>query len=262
MTANRENVIDHRGQELPSLHSMYGQTARFWVSGGPPHSSDSITLSWRPGGPNSVLVYGADPAALTDIARKLDEVRSPAVIVLAGPALGNVQTIADQGWVCIGVRPFMQRPAGVDGMHSGTLSVDRQVFTELTARYEMVEAWEIASEALGGDTDLVMSDVKNLDGLRVWALREDDEIISCASTVQVDGIIGVWNVATRESRQRSGYGTRLLRWVHIACEQSSDVEHFLLHSSPTGSGLYESLGYRTIEWWQAWSRPRWVLGGA
>jgi predicted GNAT family acetyltransferase len=126
----------------------------------------------------------------------------------------------------------------------------------------MREAWRLSSAALGGDTGPVVSDIETLDGLRVWALREDDEIISCASTVEVEGIIGVWNVATRESRQRSGFGTRLLQSVHTACEHSSNVEHFLLHSSPTGSTLYESLGYRTIEWWQAWSRPRWVLGGA
>jgi GNAT superfamily N-acetyltransferase len=254
--------IAPRAEDLPGLYAAYERTARHWVTGAPCRPEALITLSWRPGGANSVLVYGADSRSLIDIAHELDQLRSPAVIVVAGPALGNVQTIADAGWVCIGVRPFMQRRARFDSVPADPPRPGRLVFTELTTRAEMREAWRLSSAALGGETGPVASDIETLDGLRVWALREDDEIISCASTVEVEGIIGVWNVATRESRQRSGFGTRLLQSVHTACEHSSNVEHFLLHSSPSGSMLYESLGYRTIEWWQAWSRPRWVLGGA
>jgi hypothetical protein len=36
----------------------------------------------------------------------------------------------------------------------------------------------------------------------------------------------------------------------------------LLHAAIDGEPFYLSLGYRTLEWWQLWSRPRWVLGRA
>ena len=161
----------------------------------PPRDVDHPVVAAK-GGANSVLVYGADSRSLIDIARELDQLRSPAVIVVAGPALGNVQTIADAGWVCIGVRPFMQRPAQFGSLPADPPLPGRSVFTALTTRAEMREAWRLSSAALGGDTGPVVSDIETLAGLRVWALREDDEIISCASTVEVEGIIGVWNVAT------------------------------------------------------------------
>jgi hypothetical protein len=36
----------------------------------------------------------------------------------------------------------------------------------------------------------------------------------------------------------------------------------LLHSSVAGEKLYGALGYSTVEYWQLWSRPRWVIGNA
>jgi hypothetical protein len=36
----------------------------------------------------------------------------------------------------------------------------------------------------------------------------------------------------------------------------------LLQSSAAGESLSRSVGYEVVEYWQVWSRPRWVLGRA
>jgi GNAT superfamily N-acetyltransferase len=97
------------------------------------------------------------------------------------------------------------------------------------------------------------------DQLRVWGLYIDGDIVSCATTVEIDDTVAVWDVATRPKYQRRGYSSAILDAIHERFAANPSVRQFILLSSPEGFRLYESRGYEVLDWWQAWSRPRWVL---
>jgi ribosomal protein S18 acetylase RimI-like enzyme len=69
----------------------------------------------------------------------------------------------------------------------------------------------------------------------------------------------VWSMSTPPDQQRRGYGDRLLRAV-LSNVVEAGSEEILLYSSPSGERLYRSVGFRVVEYWQQWSRPRWILG--
>jgi GNAT superfamily N-acetyltransferase len=77
------------------------------------------------------------------------------------------------------------------------------------------------------------------------------------ATVVVDSVLAVWSMATRPDLQRQGYGRRLLSTA-LAQAASEGVTESLLLATPAGEALFRALGYRVMEHWQQWSRPRWV----
>ena len=85
--------------------------------------------------------------------------------------------------------------------------------------------------------------------------------MSCVTTVIEDGRVVVWSMATRTESQKRGYGRRLLDSVLVRQSEAGGAGS-LLQSSAAGENLYRSVGYEVVEYWQVWSRPRWVLGRA
>ena len=252
------------GARLSELRQIYGVSARSWIGMGLRRSNDSITpLRWLPGGPNSVLVHGPHSSVLHDAIEEIVESGAPAELVVDGAALGNVQVLIDAGWVCIGSRPLMRRLAVGDVVRAFRTASG---VVEVSSAEDLDAMRQIMKEALG--TDLGGAGATARDGQdpasnpRRWALYEDGTIVSCATTVQVEDAVVLWDVATRPGCQKRGLGTALLDQVHSLCAQQSAVSQFLLSSSAAGYRLYESLGYETVGWWQAWSRPRWALGQA
>jgi ribosomal protein S18 acetylase RimI-like enzyme len=71
----------------------------------------------------------------------------------------------------------------------------------------------------------------------------------------------VWSMATRTDCQGRGFGRQLLGSV-LNDQFDKGATGSLLHSSVAGEKLYGALGYSTVEYWQLWSRPRWVIGNA
>jgi predicted acetyltransferase len=66
-------------------------------------------------------------------------------------------------------------------------------------------------------------------------------------------------MATLPGNQGHGYGRRLIQ-VALREQLEKGATGSLLHSSVAGENLYRNLGYEVIEYFQMWSRPRWVLG--
>ena len=278
VAARGDQVADSEGaadvlarSELPRLKHIYLLSAKPWVGADFPGRSDSVApLRWLQGGPNSVLVHGPEASAVNDVIGDIVASGAKAEILMDGPALGNVQILADAGWVCVDVRPFMRlaQPSGHDAdvRRSTAASTSSDVVAELFSPRDLAVAGQVMAEAFGFAPSVTHESMRSgpdrTSDRRVWALRHDGDIVSCATTVQVDDTVVLWDVATRPTCHRHGYGTALVNTIHNQCASGSSVHQFLLSSSTVGYHVYESLGYETIAWWQAWSRPRWALGRA
>ena len=93
---------------------------------------------------------------------------------------------------------------------------------------------------------------------KAWGLFQAGELVSCAAVVTVDDTIAIWSMATPHDRQRHGYGRRLLSAIHAAGRDAGATTS-VLYASPEGEPLYRSIGYAVAEYWQVWSRARWVF---
>jgi GNAT superfamily N-acetyltransferase len=97
-------------------------------------------------------------------------------------------------------------------------------------------------------------------GPRIWGLFAGDQLVACATFIRDEGgIVVVWSMATLPKFQGLGYGRRL-----FITAQNWHLEHgstaTLLQGTEAGQKLYRDIGFKSIEHWQLWSRPRWMLG--
>lgn len=253
----RPNDSDGTPHEHDMSHLMriYGSSAESWVLGWdfPSDGGSIVALRWHPDGPNSVLVSGSNPEYIANVIALLESTKIRAELLVAGAALNNVQVLVDAGWVCIGARPFMRRWCR---SQYGSRSVITMV-RELVSVDDLVTARRVVADAFGSAPDLPLT---STDHVRVWGVYLDGDIVSCATTVEVGDTVVVWDVATRPKYQRRGYSGAILDAIHERFAMNPGVRQFILLSSHEGFRLYESRGYEVLDWWQAWSRPRWVLG--
>jgi GNAT superfamily N-acetyltransferase len=182
----------------------------------------------------------------------------PALIMLAGPALGAARVLADAHWVPVEAGPFMAlalSPADLDP------SVRRLGVDGSTELRSMVEKTYGLSPSIArlAFPDSAASDAPDADtAFAVWGLYEGDTMVSGVVTSAVDDTVCIWFMATPPELQRRGYGRRLLSGVLAQCARQG-TKTCLLISSPAGEALYLSMGFSVVEYWQVWSRPRWVL---
>ena len=233
-----------------------------------PQIDDVIALRWLGRGPNSLLLYG-DPPTFQQTLDYIAQSRVVTELLVAEEGLANVQILVDAGWVCIDLRPLMRRRVQRGNEISTTrdvLGLDATTMTELHQADEIAQATEVMQEAFGLNAEMLLRPISDRwntpSNLRYWGLCDDGDMVSSAITVQVEDTVVLWNVATRASRQRRGYGRTLLAAIHRQFPVSTGVRQFLLSSSESGKRLYEDTGYEIVDWWQAWSRPRWALGRA
>jgi ribosomal protein S18 acetylase RimI-like enzyme len=146
----------------------------------------------------------------------------------------------------------MSRATGPDG--GRPLTVD-----------ELPAARELLSENYGMDPTAAAVAIPDGAVYRadqsVWGIFADGEMASCVTTVVEAGLVVIWSMATRISRQGQGFGRRLLTAVLLR-QLSEGATGSLLHSSVAGERLYRGLGFTPVEYLQLWSRPRWILGAA
>ena len=240
--------------------SLLGKSAALWSR----HGDHEVEPGWwkaMSGAPNvdfnSLVCHAPDPGLVT---RSLDVVaaaKCPAVITLAGPGLAGAQVLNDKGWVCIGASPFMV----LENVGDLALDVDPAV-TEASPA-DLPGVWDAVSSTYGVGPTLariaIPEDVFETAGQSVWILSDDGVVRSCVATVIVEGSLMVWSMATLPAWQNRGYGRRLLTTA-LARSTALGVTESILQSSPAGEPLYRALGYEVTEYWQTWSRPRWVFG--
>jgi len=208
------------------------------------------------GSPDPSVLLGHCLEPVLDIGR-------PSIIMLAGAGLGTAQHLTERGWVVVGALPLMTLPLVAATDPVGAVS-SRSEIRALTAP-DLLAARALLSDCYGLDdgsaTAAVPDRIIEGDSFGAWGLFEGDRLASCFTGVVQDNTFIVWSMATGSELQGRGYGHRLLQTV-LADQFDRGVTSSLLQSSIAGEKLYRGLGYSVVEYWQLWSRPRWVMAAA
>jgi hypothetical protein len=85
-----------------------------------------------------------------------------------------------------------------------------------------------------------------------WYVGEvDGAPVVTAISVVVNGGVGIFNVATPPDRRRRGYGAAATAGA-LNDGLAAGAGHGWLQSTDIGHGIYERLGFETIELWPCW----------
>jgi len=87
---------------------------------------------------------------------------------------------------------------------------------------------------------------------RVYAARVDGRIVSVGESTTLDGVIGVFGIATLPAFRGRGIGAALS--AHLIADRASEANLAVLDASDLGFGVYERLGFRTTSTWEVWVR--------
>lgn len=208
---------------------------------------------------NLALVHTGDVKRhVTDIVESVHGARIPTLVMLAGRGLSAAQVLADKGWVSIMAMPFVGTPTGDYDADSGV--------RELTADL-LPEAQALASAAFGVGPEVAAlaysEEMLAREDTLFTGLQDDDGVlVACALMCRTEGAGSGWTVATLPGRRRAGYGSRLTTGTLAIDAAHRGSVPCLGLSSPDGLPLYTGLGFELLEYWQVWTRPRWVLGAA
>lgn len=114
---------------------------------------------------------------------------------------------------------------------------------------------EVAAPAFGASSDLfaqIFTD-KLLERGEVTAYvgDADGEHVVTAMSVQIGDAVGIFNVATPEAHRRRGYGAAITAQA-VGDGFRRGASYAWLQSSEAGAGVYERLGFKTLERWPCW----------
>ena len=244
---------------LADARRCFGLGTEAWSSAGRLQVEDDwwIALSGTPHvAYNLALLHG--PGSLEVAPRLIEEIHEahvPSLIMLASVGLGAVGPLRDAGWMCTSAMPFM---AKLTGPECDDPAVRRIAPDELPA------ARALAADAFGVPEEvgaIVYGDsaVGREDAL-VLGLFEDGELKCCSYGQWVAGRYSVgWALATAPGNQRSGYGRRMIRAGAYHRAHCGGPPVAIATATPVAERLYLEEGYATLEYWQGWSRPRWML---
>jgi ribosomal protein S18 acetylase RimI-like enzyme len=248
----------------PAWRAQFGMSASLWSSGGRHAVEDGrwVALSGADNPDlNIILCFGGDlpgviQQSLTDVA----EIGAPSIIMVAAEALGWVQVLADAGWVCVGSTPFMRLGAADAqlGLELGATDPAgrRLVAGDLPGARELLAAANFDPEV---DRATFPDSIVDSDSTALWGVDADGSLAAILASSTVGDVTVIWSMATLPRCQRQGYGRRLLGAV-LPEVFASGTNTVLLSASTSGEALYRSVGFSVVEFWQQWSRPRWVPG--
>lgn len=114
---------------------------------------------------------------------------------------------------------------------------------------------ELAGPAFGGTPELfaavMTGDMFALREVHAYAGEVDRQAAVTAITVTVRNAVGIFNVATAETHRRRGYGAAITALAaREGFRRGADIAW--LQSSAAGYGVYERLGFKTVERWPCW----------
>lgn len=250
------------GRNLPELRRTLGAGARLWSD--PAHhqvaddwwvaATGQLNVNY-----NLACCQSPEPGVLLDhCLQPLLDLGKPAIVMLAGAGLAGAQRLAEIGWVVVGALPLMVMDQAIRtdvaapggrALTADELPLARDLLMDVYGLDRASAGYAVPDQALD-DPDM-----------GIWGLFDDGQLVSCFTSVVENGLMLVWSMATRIDGQGRGYGRRLLGSV-LNEHFDAGVAGSLLHSSVAGEKLYGRLGYSVVEYWQLWSRPRWVMGNA
>ena len=244
--------------DLPEARTAYGRGTAVWAATGRLEVEDDwwLALSGTPYVEyNLALIHGDRGAEV--VPTVVDQVAAagvPALVLLAGGGLAAAEGLREAGWVCTGVMPFMGKdhgPAGEDTCMRPLVQDDLA-----DARHLSAAAFGVPDEV---GAIVYAEDALSRRDAHFWGLFEDGVLRCCSVSQYVGDRFSVgWALSTAPEHQRSGFGRRLMR-ASAARRLADGPPVALLAASDAGRHLYEQEGYVTLEHWQIWSRPRWVL---
>jgi N-acetylglutamate synthase len=99
--------------------------------------------------------------------------------------------------------------------------------------------------------ELMTPAVLGRSGVRTYVGKIGGEPVATGVGVCLENHVGIFNVATVPLHRRHGYGAAITgRAVHDALD--GGARWAWLQSSADGYGIYQKLGFRTLESWQCW----------
>jgi len=114
-----------------------------------------------------------------------------------------------------------------------------------TAQQLMADGFEAPVELLA---PLMGADLLAAPGMFAYVGRVDGEPCTVGLGAVADGHVGVFNIATPPPFRRRGFGHAVTARVVVDGVRLGARTAYL-QSSPMGFGVYERLGFRTIETW-------------
>jgi len=119
------------------------------------------------------------------------------------------------------------------------------------------ELVEVDAAAFGGEPamtrrflpDAVLDDPAQ----RVYAARADGRLVGAGESTTVDGVLGVFGVATLPDFRRKGIGAALTAF--LIEDRAGDADLAFLDASELGLGVYRRLGFEITSTWEVWVRP-------
>lgn len=118
------------------------------------------------------------------------------------------------------------------------------------------EVVQVDAAAFGGDaatTRLFLPDAVLEDpAQRVYAARVDGRMVSVGESTTLDGVIGVFGIATDPAYRRRGLGAAVT--ALLLADRQGEADLAVLDASDLGFGVYERLGFRTTSTWEVWVR--------
>lgn len=252
--------------ELSRWRGVIGASAGLWARDElrvEPHWWRALSGSRHP---DYNVVCGHHPDAREPLLESLAALgarKLPGLCMLAGEGLGLARDLADEGLVCITSTPLVL--FSLDGWVPDPAA-------RLLGPGERDAAWAIVAESFGLDAS-VAAVALPLDGRvagtsdtgaprapdRTYGLVEDGRLVSVVGMSGDGPVISGWSMATPPGLRRRGYGARLMQSAFVM-EAAGGATSLVALSSPDGLPLYLSRGAVIVEWWQVWSRPRWVFG--
>ena len=98
---------------------------------------------------------------------------------------------------------------------------------------------------------LVTPATLGLPEVRCYVGEADGRLVTTGIGVTLGTFVGIFNVATPPADRGRGYGTALTARA-VTDGLSAGAMWSWLQSSPPGYPVYEQLGFRPVESWQAW----------
>jgi ribosomal protein S18 acetylase RimI-like enzyme len=115
---------------------------------------------------------------------------------------------------------------------------------------------EVDAIAFGGDPargfvpDAMLEDPAQ----RVYAARVDGVVVGSGECTVVDGVMGVFGIATLPDFRRRGIAAALTS--RLIEDRADEIDLVCLDASELGQRVYERLGFRATSTWEVWVRRR------
>jgi GNAT superfamily N-acetyltransferase len=251
--------VQPRTIPLHERRSTLGASTVLWAgpTGVRVYDDRWVALSGAPSVEYNVALVHGSGGAIDETVVDVLEAGAPAVVMVTGRALQDLGRLRARRWKPVGdvalmhldlrARPAISIPHPARRLDAGDHEAVRQLVGEVFG-----VGPHLAAVAISGAT-------ARLDGQELWgAFDPSGALTSCLATSWVNDTVTVWSMATSRLARRQGYGAAALNDA-LAAAARAGATSSLLSSSNDGQPLYRALGYRELERWQQWSRPRWVL---